>query len=218
MTIIIEVSVPPDALTLGCVFDEHPGATIELERVVPVEDHLMPYFWLSDGGDGFDTVARTIREHTDTRSLTKLTECDGRALFEVTWEPTVDRAVVALREDHDGCIEITGTTDGWELQLRFSDRESVMAFNEALTTEGIPVTLRRLNDISDPDPTSVSFEQREALELAHEAGYFNVPRESSIEELAERAGISNSAFSERLRRGLGRLIDRTDFETMQPDY
>lgn len=218
MTILVEVRVPPDALALGCVFDEHPEATVEVDRIVPIDDDLMPYFWLSNDGGDFETPAATIRDHTDTKSLTKLTETERRALFQVVWEPSVDQAVSALRENHCGCIEVAGTSDGWDMRLRFSDREDVMAFNETLTTKGVPVTLQRLNDMEGSDATTpITPEQREALRRAHQAGYFHVPRESSIEELANDTGISNSAFSERLRRGLDRLIERTDFETATPE-
>jgi len=213
MSIIVEVSIPSDALALGCIFDDHPEATVEFERIVPVEEELMPYVWLSNAGDDLAAVADTIRNHTDTESVTRLADYGDRALFEVGWKPTVDRAVTALRENHCGCIEVTGTSDGWELRLRFSDREDAMAFNEALTADGVSVTLRRLSDASArAEPAPLSPEQLEAIRKAHRAGYFHVPRESSIEELASETDISNSAFSERLRRGLDRLIERTEFE------
>lgn len=219
MTIIVEVTIPSDALALGCIFDEYPKATVELERLVPIEEGLMPYFWLSNAGDDHAAVAATVRDHTDTDSVTKIAEYGDKALFEVDWKSTVDRAVAALRGNHCGCIEMTGTSDGWELRLRFSDREDAMAFNEALAAEGVPVTLRRLNEASArTEPTPLSPEQTEALRKAHQAGYFRVPRESSIEELARETGISNSAFSERLRRGLDRLIERTDFEAERREF
>jgi len=42
--------------------------------------------------------------------------------------------------------------------------------------------------------------QEEALRAAHEAGYFEVPRDADAGEVAARLGIGKSAFLERLRR------------------
>jgi hypothetical protein len=45
---------------------------------------------------------------------------------------------------------------------------------------------------------------------AYEQGYFEVPRSVTVTELADHFGISDNAFSQRLRRGLSALV----FETM----
>jgi predicted DNA binding protein len=51
--------------------------------------------------------------------------------------------------------------------------------------------------------------QREALVLAYERGYFDSPRESSLEAVAEELGITQQSLSSRLRRGHRRLIENT---------
>lgn len=211
MTVVVDVSVPADALTLGCIFDDNPGAEIELEPVVPTEEGVLPYFWLSDGDGAFEDAAATLRDHRHTKTLNKLTEVDEAALFEVVWEPTVDRAVSTLRNHHCGCMEATGTSDGWDLQLRFKSHERVTAFNKALTEEGVPVTLTRLCEFEETPRASAatpSPEQLEAVELAHRYGYFEVPRGCTISDIAEEIGISNSACSERLRRGLSAIVEK----------
>ncbi len=48
-----------------------------------------------------------------------------------------------------------------------------------------------------------------SLIKAKEMGYYDVPRGISLSELADELGVSHQALSERLRRGHGRLIDRT---------
>lgn len=216
MTIHAEVSVPPEALALGIAFEDHPGARIELERIVPVEDGPLPYFWLSNGSGDLADIEAAIRDHEDTESLTELCETDDARLFHVAWKPTVDSAMAALRTEHCGCRQATGTIEGWDLRVRFLDNDDLVAFNQKLTEEGVSVTLNRLEEFSKSlEPTPLSAEQREALRLAREGGYFGVPRECTIADLAAEAGISQSAFSERLRRGMGRLVDRTD--TRSPD-
>ncbi|PSQ64682.1 MAG: hypothetical protein BRD24_09910, partial [Halobacteriales archaeon SW_9_67_24] len=43
--------------------------------------------------------------------------------------------------------------------------------------------------------------QQEALVLALERGYFDVPRDVSADDLGEELNISGQAFSRRLQRG-----------------
>jgi predicted DNA binding protein len=51
--------------------------------------------------------------------------------------------------------------------------------------------------------------QREALVLAVERGYYDIPRRCSTAELAAVLGVSDQAVSERLRRGIATLVERT---------
>nr|WP_256487766.1 MULTISPECIES: helix-turn-helix domain-containing protein [unclassified Haladaptatus] len=59
-------------------------------------------------------------------------------------------------------------------------------------------------------------EQREALATAFASGYFRVPRETSLSELAETLDISPQAASGRLRRGLERMLGATLFPRTGP--
>ncbi|WP_309138889.1 helix-turn-helix domain-containing protein [Haloterrigena gelatinilytica] len=43
----------------------------------------------------------------------------------------------------------------------------------------------------------------------YERGYFEDPRDSSVEDLADALGVSSSAVSGRLRRGLKALIENS---------
>lgn len=49
---------------------------------------------------------------------------------------------------------------------------------------------------------SLTGEQRQFLEMAQQEGYFNVPREVSLNELGEESSISSQEASELLREGL----------------
>jgi len=48
--------------------------------------------------------------------------------------------------------------------------------------------------------------QREALRTAYLAGYFERPRETTGEEVADRLGVSNSTFSQHLRAAQGKVF------------
>ena len=53
------------------------------------------------------------------------------------------------------------------------------------------------------------FEDDEALVLAVERGYYDIPRQCTTAQLAAVLGVSDQAVSERLRRGIATLVEGT---------
>lgn len=79
----------------------------------------------------------------------------------------------------------------------------------------VGVTLERAYPIGGEDDApvadrwGVTAPQADALRTALEMGYFAVPRDTDAGEVADALGVSKSAFLERLRRGLARLLGET---------
>ncbi len=81
--------------------------------------------------------------------------------------------------------------------------------------DAVGVTLERAYPVGDeddapvPDRWGLTPAQADALRTALDMGYFAVPRESDAGDVAAALGVSKSAYLERLRRGLARLLDET---------
>ncbi len=75
------------------------------------------------------------------------------------------------------------------------------------TAKLLSIKKMKLNDVYhfhvSPNLTS---KQKEALDLAMEYGYFNVPRKVDLDVLAKRMKISRQAFSEHLRKAEAKLL------------
>ncbi|AGB31083.1 Bacterio-opsin activator HTH domain protein [Natrinema pellirubrum DSM 15624] len=101
------------------------------------------------------------------------------------------------------------TVDGWWARARFPDREALAEYRAFCTERGSDFKLERLTreSASDEPPFGLTREQYEALVEARDAGYFAVPRAASTEEVGDRLGISAPSASERLRRGIDRLLE-----------
>ena len=56
---------------------------------------------------------------------------------------------------------------------------------------------------------NLSEKQRETLVTALEMGYFKIPRESTLDEIAKTLDISTNSTSERLRRAQTNLVSNT---------
>lgn len=58
--------------------------------------------------------------------------------------------------------------------------------------------------------------QRETLLTAYRQGYFGIPRRTNQADLAEELEISDSALSQRIRRGVSKLIERDVLSEEEP--
>ncbi|PSP50724.1 hypothetical protein BRC67_09015 [Halobacteriales archaeon QH_3_68_24] len=64
-----------------------------------------------------------------------------------------------------------------------------------------------LDERASPGGVRLTDTQFATLETALESGYYRVPREQTIEELATELDVSHQALSERLRRGHRTLVE-----------
>jgi predicted DNA binding protein len=97
------------------------------------------------------------------------------------------------------------------LRFRFPDHEHVATFYQYLTDE--QVTDFRIESIYELQSRAerdnrfdLTAEQREAITLAAQAGYFDTPREVTLSELGGELGISEQAFSQRLRAATEEVV------------
>lgn len=111
-------------------------------------------------------------------------------------------------------LDSESSDNGWELRLLFPDREAFDGFREFCKANDVSFRLLQLSvaDTVEPEPEyGLTAKQEEALTAAYEEGYFDFPRGITQEELAERVGLSDTAVSQRLRRGTANLIKKTIF-------
>ncbi len=118
----------------------------------------------------------------------------------------------------DAIIErIEVKADGWRQIGWFANRD---AFNKFSTfwQRTASFRLNRLTRDNEPESpgNGLTDRQQEALRTAYELGYFSIPRQTSLEEIAARLNISASSVSERLRRAQTQLIQETVATTWPP--
>jgi predicted DNA binding protein len=208
---IVDVTVPADAFELGQLLHRLPGVRIELEQLVPLENSIIPLFWVSEGDP--EKIEAILRESPLTEDVNFLADDGQRKLFRVHWNGEVNGLVQPLIKTNAKVLEAENVGEGWDFRLQFPSHGALSTFREHCESEGIPLMLRRLYNPKYPDEgKTLTTEQHDAILVAYERGYFNVPRETTVSELAAQFGISDNAFSQRLRRGLGTLIRETMVE------
>jgi predicted DNA binding protein len=192
------------------LFETRPDAVIELERIVPVGDVTVPYFWIT-GGHDLD-FQRLVAPHEAVVGLTLVTESADQALVRITWASERDALFDALDEADVTLVSAVGTAEGWSLELRAEERSAISRFHALCTAAVVPVTLVELHTLTPnrrPDSVDLTDPQTDALVLAYERGYYDEPRQVTLTDLATELGISRQAVSTRLKRGIKRLVEQT---------
>lgn len=187
-----------------------PDATIELEHHAALDEETsLLVFWAT--GDDLDGFASALQEDETVEAVRDLGEVAGRKWL---WVELTPEEVAYWKMAELGAVLLTAsaTHRGWTVAVRFPSREALVAYRQFCREQGYGFSLDGLYRESDrqSDGTfGLSDPQREFLEVAVAEGYFEVPRRVSLSELADQFDISDQAASQRLRRGLAALLDRT---------
>lgn len=86
-------------------------------------------------------------------------------------------------------------------------QEQFEAFGEALDETGRQYDLLTLIH-TDEQETVLTDRQRECLTVAQRRGYFAVPRECTLADLADVLDVDKSTASETIRRGTARIVEQ----------
>lgn len=210
MSTIAEFVVPPSEFSLTGLFEEFPDASVELERFVPTNESLVPYFWVY--GVDSERVTTAFEELGGVMAAVVVDEVGDAVLVKARWDPSSDGLVGTLVDADVVVLSAKGTADGWRFEVRGDDSSAVRTFQENCRAHGIRISLNRIHrtDASDPfDEYGLTDAQREALVLAHRRGYFESPRRGSLDTIAQELGITGQSLGSRIRRGLDCLVANT---------
>lgn len=203
-------TVPSDAFPLGSIFERLPGATVELERIIPARDVVVPYFWVRE--TTVDDVEAAFADHPGVVDIRLVDSIADQYLLRVEWALDYDGVLATLTETGLALIEAVGTNEQWTFDVRGDERGDVASFQRRCRDLGIPITLTKIHALTPLDPdagAALTDAQREALTLAYERGYFNTPRDVTMAEIGEELGISQQAVASRLRRGIEQILGDT---------
>ena len=145
----------------------------------------------------------------------------GETLYQIQLsEPGRENCIVPLLGEYGGeLVEGKRSGDQWFIHLRFPDRTSLQDFiDDYRSRPRISICVKKLGrkSVSDGDADGLTQAQYEALRVAYERGYFEIPRSTSLTLLSEELGVSDNAVSERLRRAQSTLCERLFHDAQSP--
>lgn len=207
MSVIANFSVPAEQFPLGDILEVRSGVQVRLESLIPTGQSVIPYFWVES--PDVEAVERALRGSDLVEAVELVDRVGNETLFRVAWSESVDGLIEAIRNTDSVILGGKGHGDHWSFQLRFPGNDALSSFYRAVIEKGIDLELEGVHNLleaSAPTELQLTDEQYEALVLAFEWGYFEVPRETTLVELAAELDISDSAVSQRIRRGLTKLL------------
>ncbi|NEU56862.1 helix-turn-helix domain-containing protein [Halorussus sp. MSC15.2] len=211
MSVLAELTVPASEFVLADTLTNVPGMRIEIKRVVAGTERITPYFWAT-GGE-FDAFERGLREDPTIQDILTLEEQDGdERFYRVTWQSGRANLLTAASDAKATILEAVSDEESWQLKVLFPSRDALSEFHDFCVSNDFSFRLERVYHAENPQERAeydVTDEQQEALTAAYDAGYFEVPRRTTLTELADGLDISRNALSARLRRGHRNLLANT---------
>ncbi|WP_158057030.1 helix-turn-helix domain-containing protein [Halorussus halophilus] len=224
MSVVAEFRTVSEELVLSPTLRTVPEITVEVEREFATDPERPILFFWAHGGwfDRFESELHADPSVTDVVRLDVVE--DGSAVELSRYDGSGDgecRLYRAQLTDHPvtlypvyvglgaAMLELVGSGDRWDAKMRFPSRDALSEFRQHCLDEDVEFSLKRLygpeSSTSGTDD-ELTDRQREALRLALDHGYFEVPRETPLSALGDELNVSDQAVSERIRRGVRSVV------------
>lgn len=181
-------------------------------------EHLVHFEWLSDGSYSLlyrldiedpETVERILSDHEDVHEYELYTSGDQWYCFVHVRERDYLSQLLEIVDDHallidlpiryvEGGIAFTVAGPSQQLQEAFAEANQLVSTEVKWSGEYEPTDSTALNRLTA--------RQREAITTAYEMGFYENPRKTSYEEIAEELDCAPSTANELLRRAETALV------------
>lgn len=208
--LIATFSLPHDAVALEETFQELPGLEVEAERIVAhSRAWVMSGLWTANAE--FESIDDVLASDPSVNEIIDDYEFADEKYYLLDWNDDVNERIDIYIDQRASILGAEADADNWQIRIRFFSQDQFDTFRHTLNKEGIAFELRDLTEPGAPRQTfgGLTPDQRDALMVAWEYGYFEIPRQTTTREIAAEIGISHQALSERLRRGITNLIGAT---------
>lgn len=200
--------LPATAFALADLFERVPDARVDIEPAIAnTTDHALLVVRADESERG--AVETSLQSDDGIAGAEFLAARENGWAYRVTWAERPSRLVRRLVAEDITILSLQGGRGRWKLRLLASDRAGISRAHERLADLGCRPECLRVSTVGDGrwDRSMLTDSQREALLGAFEAGYYDIPRDVTANELAEQLGISHQALSERFRRAYRRLVE-----------
>lgn len=208
--LIATLSLPHEAVALQQTFQTIPDLQLEAERIAAHStEWVMPCMWATEAD--FDAVDQAFTNDPTVEEIEEEYEFQDEKYYQLKWSEEVIQRINTFVDRDAAILDATADTEGWRMRLRFASRDSFEDFCKYLTEEGMSFDLWELIEPGTPRQSfgELTPAQRNALVAAKEHGYYKIPRETTLRDLADELDVAHQTLSEHLRRGTENLIDAT---------
>lgn len=209
MTTIVQLAFPASEVALAQTFDHVPGVRFAFEPTVAT--NVGDEVWLRAIGVGGDELRTALSGDPSVQSFELLDEgsgADTKWLVAIDFHPATRRWLSRLLGNGGTITEAVGHESRWITTCRYPDHDAVSDVSASLESKGIQFDVVRLtNEIPLTESAySLTNDQYETVRRAYLDGYFDVPKETTLADIADTFDVTHQAVSERLRRGMAAVL------------
>jgi len=192
----------PDQLWISQIFKKFRDIRMEIE-------HFLPYDFENSIGNSIieifhyniDLIMEEVKNHKSVIDISILEKDEKRVRFNVkTKDPFLLYAIIRCGVLVNFPVRVREGYAFWRL---VSSRERIDKLLTLFDQKGIEYTLLRIGNSPysvDDDKNKLTLDESTILNKALSLGFFEIPRNISLEELANVLGKSKSALSVTLRK------------------
>lgn len=198
---------------------ELPETNVRVLREASTDpEHLASVFMFE--GSSLERIKTALSADPSVAVTHPMPNYQGTHVFGIEFSPDTELLAPAVTEQQGFSLEARRTDPesgmhGWWERWLFAQRDGLNAVWEHARAENFQFDVLSINEFH-PDGSiatgALTEEQRDTLLFAHEQGYFEEPRETSLEELADEMDLSSTAVGGRIRRGVNALVEATVVE------
>lgn len=191
----------PDQAWVSELSREFPGATVRVLAAIPHEKRGVGLAEITSRS--LERFLSQMRSCDGLEAVTVLDQSDQQALVQFeTLHPLLLDAARSSGIPLSTPFEIADGEATWELQ---SPRDRLSALGERLDERGIEYTLESVQGDIESEPL-LTDTQRAVVWAALERGYYETPRQCSLDDLSDELDLATSTVGETLQRAEGRIV------------
>lgn len=209
MATITDFQVPIEQFALAETFGQVPDLYVEIERFAAQEsDSAMPFVWVTT--DDFEAFEEALSGDPSVETFDVLAEFEDERFYRMNWIDEVELVMHLLLEEEGAITQARSNGDTWSLQVMFPDHDSLSRTYDFCDEQGLDLTVDSIYRLDNDEKSQFGLTESQYTTLAEakDLGYYDVPREATMSELADSLDVSHQALSERLRRAHENLVDR----------
>ncbi len=210
MSTLITAAIPCGEFALSETLERVPEATFECEKIVDTaEGTVMPLVWAR--APDLEELQAALEADSTIESLDLLSEFDEERLYRMEWVDHIELIMEMIMHEEAAILDASTEQGTWVLRVLYPASDGPSETLEYCENNGLTMDVISVRELdADPSgPYGLTESQYEALTAATEQGYYDVPRDVDLDDLADELGISHQALSERLRRGVNALVTDT---------
>ncbi|GAA0646670.1 helix-turn-helix domain-containing protein [Salarchaeum japonicum] len=208
MSVLLTFRVPSDAISFGRAA-RAAGVSVTVDPLVPLESGTRSIHVEGAADADFATFEQELHATGNVSEFSVLDEHEDSRRYSLSWTNDAGSMFADLRDAGAHVLSAGGNGDYWEFETRFQTQDDLAAFSDQRQARDSPLEVLSLqkDGLRENAAFGLTDDQHETLLAALDAGFYDVPRDTTTVELAETLGISDQSLSERLRRAHAALIE-----------